>query len=126
MSSIDIEGIDQTRLKLAFMKNPRVIAGSMKSAAIHVKGVAATYPAELSWSSYRRTNNLHNRWAVKLLPLGAMVSNNASYGPYVQDDYYQTIQHAMTGWKTTDEVSESESEAVVKIIMSAINRVINS
>jgi len=125
MSSIEVEGIERTQVKIAFMKSPRVVVGSVKAAAIHIRHKIAPYPPKPPNSTYRRTNALLNNWYVQQLPLGAMVWNNRTYGTYVQGDY-QTDMHAATRWKTTDEVSEEESEAVVKIIMDAINRVINS
>jgi len=123
-SRIDIKGLDKLRLKLAFMKDPKGVTHGIKDAALHLQKEAKVYPPKPAHSTYRRTLNLGKRWAVNVRRLGATVSNNTSYGPFVQGDE-QTWFHAETGWKTTGEIAEDETEEVVKIIKRAVDRVLN-
>lgn len=153
MANIDLEGIDELKMKLAFMQDPRGVAGGLKDAAVHLKGIAAQYPAYKlvtmkqvgGWKSdkqrkyvmakiregsitpgkSRRSGNHAKRWAINTKALSASVSNNnGKYGQYLQGSQ-QSRMHDLIGWKTVEKIAEEQSEAVVKILMRAIEKVLN-
>jgi hypothetical protein len=125
-SKINIQGLDKLRLKLAFMKDPRGVKAGVAEAANHLKAKASIYPPPPAGSSYVRTGTLGRKWIVNLKNLGATVSNNTTYGPFVQGgDGEQTMQHAMTGWQDTDEIAEEQSEKVVSLIQEKVDKILN-
>jgi hypothetical protein len=52
--------------------------------------------------------------------LTQVIGNNASYGPLVQGPDKQTSYHATTGWRTTEQVVETERETVVNYLRKAV------
>jgi hypothetical protein len=53
-----------------------------------------------------------------------VIGNNVPYAPYVHDPEQQAPYHRDHGWKTTDDVAESEGPKVVELIRRAISKVI--
>jgi len=118
---ISLEGLDKIQLKLAFMQDPDTVINATREGAVHLKSVIAVYPRKPAHSAYIRTGNLGKRWAINKLKLGASLTNNTSYGPFVQGES-QTDFHAATGWKTTKQVSESESGVILELLRQAIRK----
>lgn len=123
-NEVVIEGLNTLQMKLAFFQDPQGVAAGIKEAAQHVQGVAALYPPPKADSTYRRTDNLGDGWTVNPFKLGASVENNVDYGPYVQGEQ-QVGFHAVTGWKTTDQIAEKEKKVVLALIQDAVERVLN-
>lgn len=76
---------------------------------------------------YRRglskgSENLGQRWNVRVSDMTATVGNNASYGPLVQDRRQQAMYHKITGWTTIQDVAEQEGPEVVRIISKHIDK----
>jgi hypothetical protein len=55
--------------------------------------------------------------------LTQIIGNNASYGPYVQGEK-QAGFHRQRGWKTTQDVAESEGPKVTRMVSDAIDKVL--
>jgi len=122
--SINITGAKAIKAKLAFMTDPQGVTAGFKNAADHVIKVAEKYPPKPPQSKYKRTGHLGRLWRKNFTSLVAHITNDTKYGPYVQGEK-QTIGHAITGWKTTEEIAASEAEAVTEIVMKAVEKVLN-
>lgn len=77
---------------------------------------------------YRRgqspgSEDLGQSWAVKTEKQGmsAVIGNDASYGPFVQDKSRQSRMHKAIGWKTAQDVADEEEDTVLKLIQQAVD-----
>ena len=150
MTTIKIEGLTELLLQLKRVEQLERIKAAMRAAAVHLKGKIATYPgpghrpqpfktdkqrrgffAKLKDGQievpYRRgaspgSQRLGTRWTIASRNSGLtqVIGNNASYGPLVQGPDKQTSYHATTGWRTTEQVVETERETVVNFLRKAV------
>ena len=149
-AQIRIEGLDKLVRKLDGLEGLKVVKGGIKAAALHVKGKIAKYPPGSDanesgpypkrwyvrgqgqfWSrvdgtfGVRKTSeDLGQKWTIKTRDDGltAIVGNNVSYGPFVQDEERQASFHKKRGWKTTQDVAREESDEVQEMLIRAINK----
>jgi hypothetical protein len=56
---------------------------------------------------------------------GAVVGNNATYGPYVQDADRQTIWAGVYGWETVQDVSDEETDYVNRVLTEVVQEEID-
>jgi hypothetical protein len=126
------------------------IKTAMRAAAQHVKGKVNVYPPDTIANSpsnpsgrwyernygprWRRrdgsiggsptSKQLKHKWTTKLANdgLSAIVGNNVSYGPYVQDEERQAGFHRRRGWKTIQDVSREEAETVARFVRDHVER----
>ena len=70
------------------------------------------------------SEDLEDSWTIKARDSGltAIVGNDTSYGPFVQDEKKQSTMMRMMGWKTTRAVSKSEGPRVRELIAKAIRK----
>lgn len=76
---------------------------------------------------FRKTSEtLSKRWTVVSINdgLGAIIGNNASYGPYVQSRERQTDFHKRNGWKTAEDEVEQNTGKALEIIEMFIQEAI--
>ena len=75
-----------------------------------------------SIGSRKTSETLGRKWTVQTRDGGmtAIVGNNVSYGPFVQDEDRQTSFHKRRGWKTTQKVAEEESREVTELVIKAV------
>ena len=154
MSTIRLEGYDALLRKITTLEQMRQLAAAVKSAALHVKGKIAQYPAESHRPQpfvsdkqrrgffaklrkgkidvpYRRgaspgSQSLGRKWTIASSNGGLTVTvgNNVSYGPLVQGEK-QTGYHATTGWRTVEQVMDAERETVVEYVSQELQRIAN-
>jgi len=69
---------------------------------------------------------LSKSWTVSELNggFGAVIGNDTSYGPWVQDRDRQSLFHAETGWVTVQAISDEMQPLIGKKIRRAVNRVL--
>jgi len=147
--SIEIEGLERIVGKLN--KVNAAIPASIEAAAIYVKGKIDQAPPvrhgrmpmtmkQRKWFlmalreglidvPWRRgisplSQRLTQSWTTEMRDKGmtAVVGNDTSYGPFVQDKEKQSKYHADTGWKTVQEVAETESKKVSEIVIGLVRK----
>ena len=145
---IEIKGLDKLVKRLENLGDLSTVKAAIKAAALHVKGKIAVYPpgseantagpypkqwyirgvgqfwARVDGSVGARfsSEDLGQKWTIKTRDSGltAVVGNNVSYGPFVQDEEKQSWFHKRRGWKTTEQVANEEAQAVNEMIAKAI------
>lgn len=150
---IHVRGLDRLLEKLNKLGRMDYAKKAIKDAGDHVKGKIAEYPPQrhhkMRWKSekqrrwffaalrrgtitvpYRRgqgrSEDLGGSWTVEIKDGGltAVIGNNVSYGPLVQQEGKQYWMHKATGWKTTSKVLQDETayvnEQVVKAVRDAL------
>lgn len=125
------------------------LKSGIQAAILYVKGKIAKYPPAtaankpgrfdakgkpmgwyergMGWHSpsgrvYARSETLGRRWTTTTKSNGyiGVVGNNATYAKYVQDRDHQAWFHGIRGWKTVQDIAETELETIKKIIKDAI------
>ena len=135
---VSIEGLDKVMKKLDKLADDGAFKRPMNQAVQHLIRRVAKYPPQKHGRSqpfvslrqrryffwalasgkiqvpYRRTNTLGRKWTPKVSTNGRRgeVGNNTGYGPFVQGSR-QSRFHAGGGWKTVENIAESEAGAVV-------------
>jgi len=148
--SVKIEGMEPLTRKLHRLHSMEPVRAGLGEAGEHVKSRLAKYPPRRRGPlpggfksdkqrrkvfaliregeiPYRRgqssaSEDLGQRWNVRVSGLTATVGNNASYGPLVQDRKQQAMYHRITGWTTIQDVAEQEGPEVVRIISKHIDK----
>jgi hypothetical protein len=148
---IDIRGAVEAIARLNRTTQWRHLRSSIKAAALHIKGVVATYPVHNSRPQpfvsdrqrrgffarlhsgeiqvpYRRggrgSQTLGRRWTTTSTDGGmtGIVGNNASYARLVQDRDRQARYHKGTGWVTAQAAVDREQTTVQRAIAEATAR----
>lgn len=68
---------------------------------------------------YARTNTLAANWVATPSALVARISNKTPYGPYVQDEFGQTLYHRPT-WPTTAQMLFQATPGIMEFMKEAI------
>lgn len=154
MTKVELKGLEKVLKKLEFLP---VLAQGVEAAGLWVKGYMADYPhvrrgpqpfktmkqqKYFFWAlehgvidvPYRRgmspkSESLADAWTVVMRKGGreAVVGNDTSYGPWVQDeDKPQSYYHKMTGWETTQEVTRTKGEKVKNVILEEVQKHLKS
>lgn len=148
--SIEIKGVRELMGKLDGIE--RSLSAGIEAAAIHIKGKVAEAPPvrrgrmpmtarqrawflralregliEVPWR--RGTSSLSERlsqsWTIEMRDeRTAVIGNDTSYGPFVQDKNKQSRYHEETGWKTIQAVVESEAEKAKEIVAKVVRQAI--
>lgn len=73
------------------------------------------------------SETLGRKWTIQARDggLSAVVGNNVSYGPFVQDRDRQSRMHKMIGWKTTQDVADEEGPKIRDIIAREVAKALN-
>lgn len=141
-------GFDRLMAKLPRFR--AAMRAAISAGALHVKGKIASYPPRRYGTQpfksprqamgffkrlhagaievpYRRgqspgSETLGRKWTIRDRDDGltAVVGNNASYGPYVQDRDEQSLYHQKSGWVTVQDVREDEGPVVRDLMGQAI------
>jgi predicted GTPase len=150
VSEIEIKGIKELVGRLEGVE--RSLAAGIEAAAIHVKGKVAEAPPvrrgpmpmtprqrawflmalregliEVPWrrGSSPLSERLSQSWTSEMRDeRSAVVGNDTSYGPFVQDREKQSRYHEETGWKTIQAVAEAEAEKARDIVASVVRKAI--
>lgn len=155
MASV-IKGDKELMAKLAKLKDWSALSPTLTAMGVHIKGRISAYPMGnqhrpqpfvsekqrkyFFWAlreglievPYRRgqspgSEDLAQSWWTKSEgALKVLVGNDTSYGPLVQGPGTQTAYHQATGWKTTDDVVEEESEFVLNEIKKKVDQILAS
>lgn len=121
---IDVEGIPELLSRLGRVSNHKAYAEGIEEAAKHIRNKMMEYPPQRAESDYRRTGQLRRGWYIESFGnLRSLVLNEVPYSIYVQGER-QVWYHRQTGWKTTDQVAERQSDAVARIMARAADRAI--
>lgn len=150
--SVEMQGLDEVLARINTLASLDAAKTALAAAALHVKGKIAQYPPSTEanapgdypkrwyergygprWARKRKpgvggrrtSETLGRRWTVQARDDGLtqVVGNNVSYGPYVQGpEEEQAGFMAAIGWKSIDQVVEEESETVVGLIESEIDK----
>jgi hypothetical protein len=153
MSFITIKGGNEIAGRIRNVAQLRGVKSAIARGALHLKNAIAQYPAASEanrptgypghwyergygprWArkgggagGRRTSETLGRKWTVAKRNGGltAVIGNNVSYGPYVQDRGKQAEFHARRGWRTTDDVVEREGEAVVSWVAEKIEKALS-
>jgi hypothetical protein len=140
---IDIDSAKVAAL-LATQMRPAIEAAAMGVAAA-IEDVLAPYPpapprkprggyyirGRGSFSAKGRlvksSELMNRRWSLRTVPLGARLSNTASYAGWVHGTRKQTKRHAKTGWVRADTAVQQvvKSGDATRIVMQAIAAALN-
>lgn len=148
MARVEVRGVERLSRKLAAIEP--AIKGGIAAGALVLKGKIDTAPAarrgrmefksrrQLIWFvlalreglievPYRRNQSpgsetLTKKWTIRTEQNGyrAVIGNNTSYGPYVQDRDEQSLYHQQTGWPTVQQVAEDEGPKVMEAVQDAV------
>ena len=127
--SITVTGLDELYKHVEAVSAIRILEPPMKRSVLRLEAYMKVYPAAPAGSKYIRgrgkSERLGSRWTTRVEPVGngleGRVGNNASYGPWVQSERFQTRVHKRTGWHTdADAVRENEA-AIVADFQQAID-----
>ena len=149
----EFKGIDKLLAKLAKLGKTSALRPATQAAALHIKGKVDKYPPSTSanspdnesgrWyergygSKWRRkdgsvngrktSETLGRKWTTQIIAGGAsaIVGNNVSYGPYVQDEEHQTSFHQARGWKTIQTISREEADTIMRFYRQQIERILS-
>ena len=153
MSSITIHGLDELEAKLGRLASIQVLKPPMHKSTGLIRTEARKYlsPSRkpMIWKSRehrikflrgmyggffrvpyqrRRSGGLAGAWIEKVQLRGktlvGIVSNNKSYGPYVQHPTKQAAYHR-GNWRTTDDIVKDVAKPVQTIFEKAIRQAIN-
>lgn len=150
MANVELRGLKELLERIHSLEDLRWLRDGIAAAAVNLKGKIAEYPPAgsfagrynlkthkkmghymrgLGWVSAtgrlsKSSEGLSTRWAVNFENDGlrAVIGNNASYGPWVQDRYSQTTIHRARGWKTVQDVSEQEAERVSAMLKNYLEQ----
>ena len=152
---IRIEGLPELQKIMQKVGSLQPVKTGLKSAALHVKGKIAKYPpvsrrpqpfvsdlqrrgffAKLNSGEidvpYKRgisskSERLGQSWTVEPRNAGLtqIVGSDTSYGPLVQAKDKQTRYHKETGWRTTAQVIDEETDVVIKIVKDVVDRALS-
>ena len=147
---IEIKGIERIVGRLEDIE--RALPAGIKAAAIHVKGKVDDAPQvrrgrmpmtprqrawflmalregliEVPWrrGASSLSEKLSQSWTTEMRDeRSAVIGNDTSYGPFVQDKEKQSKYHEETGWKTIQDVVEAEAGKARDIVASVVRKAI--
>lgn len=142
-----IIGYPELQAKLRSLSDLRFLRPHIKGALVHISNKAKIYPpspdknkspgntwydrgygsrwmrADGSIGGRQTSEDLGQSWTSKVTsPTSGVVSNDTSYGPWVQDPQKQSSRMNAIGWKTTDDIIEEEAAHVLREIQKAVDR----
>ena len=128
MSNITIYGLDELEKKLGRLASIEILKPPMHKSTKLIQSEAQIYPPPRSGQTYVRTSNLANRWVERVEVRGktlvGIISNNVSYGKWVQHPQYQAWMHRGR-WPTTDDITKKVAKTIGIIFEKAIRKAIN-
>ena len=114
---VTIHGIGPAIKKLNSLGDPGIMKRGMNRAVQHIHRRIAKYPPKPAHSTYIRkgSSGLGGRWTTDVDQGGkrGIVGNITPYVKWVQIKRFQTWFHKLTGWKTDEDIAESEADTVV-------------
>ena len=124
--TVKVEGLDKTIRKLNSLGDPAIMKRAMHRSVQHIHVKIAKYPGPRAGSGYRRTGTLGRQWTTKVEQGGKVgkVGNTTPYAQWVQSAERQTWFHEETGWKTDEDIAESEAGEVKAIFEDEYSKAI--
>lgn len=143
---VDLLGDKELGGKLNVTRYRSLAAQGMRAGALHIKGVASSYPGVrrgsqppktdrqrrfLHWAvrngvigiPYRRTGRLARGWDIaRVSAFSATVQNRVAHGPITQGAGSQAHYHSVTGWSTEKSIAAKEGAAIARLIEREIAR----
>lgn len=154
MTTLAIKGLERVLKKLGELEGRRWLRGALGEAAETLKDYLAEAPPRsdgpVQWASERQrrwywaaraeqglplrytreadpwSERLGASWTTEVAPSGlsATVGNDASYGPWVQDEERQQPMHRATGWRTIQGAIRDRGQAVIDTLRAELRRVL--
>lgn len=139
---IRIEGLPKLDRILRKVGSLRPVKLGLAKGALHLSGKIREYPDAPTPSDPKRvykrgvgmyyvptgkqyyTSEKHSHsWTTRpdATRLTWTVGSDTSYGPYLQDKDKRTAFHRKTGWKTTDEVTDVETDDVNRLVKREVD-----
>lgn len=153
MTTVQVRGLNELLRKLDNVQGLRAAVKALRASAVHIKGKVADYPTSTmanqpktypgrwyergfgpKWArkdgsvgGAKSSETLGRKWttAARNGGLTQVVGNNVSYGPYVQDRDEQNKALAGYGWKTIQDVTEEESDRILRFVKDEIDRALS-
>ncbi len=132
---IEIRGLDKAIRKLGLVVTADKLEAPMQRSLYRLQATMQDYPPAPRGSRYIRgygfpgrqtSEKLGQRWKVRIDPVAnglvGKVGNNASYGPWVQSERFQTRWHRRTGWMTDERAVNENRQAIVADFAREISR----
>lgn len=108
--------------KLAGANFGQTFSPAMKKSVDLVENHMKVYPAPPGGSRYRRTFKLRRGWKQNITSGGSSllgrISNNVSYGPYVQAEGFQANVH-QGRWQTDEKVLNDNAPSILSFFDEA-------
>lgn len=133
--SIEIKGVAELIKELGLFAALDKLEPPMRRSLYRLHAAVDDYPPAPPGSRYIRgygfpgrptSEKLGQRWTTKIERttdgLVGKVSNNASYGPWVQSERFQTRFHRRTGWMTDERAMRENEQAIVDDFEREIDR----
>jgi hypothetical protein len=130
--SITVQGIEETFQVLGRVAAFNKLEEPMRQSLYLGQGFMAQYPPAPARSKYIRgrgkSEHLGQRWTTNIDRssdgLIGRLGNNASYGPWVQSERFQTRWHRRTGWRTDQQFIRENEAKVVGFFQTAVDAAI--
>lgn len=125
--NIEIKGMAEAIAKLGKTKVIEILRSPMQRGLYRLQYVMQDYPPAPPNSRYirgygfrggpRTSENLGKRWTTRIETsangITGKLGNNASYGPLVQSERFQTRVHRRTGWPTDAQAVKKNEKDIV-------------
>jgi len=143
---IEIKGLDELARKLRKLAEGKYLEGVMRRAQARLMRRLSTYPSpsaanrprpapgrwyERGFGSrsargrgQRSSEKMGAAWHSKVKGQGLVISNRASYAPFVMGARRQTTLHRRRGWERVDEIVAMESKLVEADLVKAVEDVL--
>ena len=143
---IEIKGLDELASKLRALAEGKYLAKVVRAAEKRLLRRLAKYPAPTAanrprpapgrWyergygtrsagARGRRTSEkMGKAWVAKVDGAGLVISNRASYAPFVMGARRQTALHRQRGWQRVDEIVAQEGARVEADLVKAVEDVL--
>lgn len=147
-----IEGLEPLIKKIKTVEQLKGLVRALRVAALYLKGKAASYPPSTAANSPQRerwyvrgygphwrtkggdvhsrktSQTLGRKWTVGAQNNGltAVIGNNVTYGPYVQDPDQQASHMKAIGWKTTEEIVNENQTVVENFVRESVEDALQS
>lgn len=130
--SVTVDGLDDLFRKLDRVAAFDKLEEPMQQSVLLGEYFMKYYPPAPAHSKYIRgrgkSEHLGQRWTTKIdrtaNGLIGKIGNNASYGPWVQSERFQTRWHRRTGWRTDQQFIRENRATVVGFFQTAVDAAI--
>ena len=143
---IEIKGLDELRRKLDVLAEGKFLAKVLAASQARLQRRLAQYPPpsaanrprpapgrwyerghgtrSASGRGKRTSEKMNKAWMTKAEGEGLVLSNRASYAPFVMGHRRQTGLHRRRGWGRVDAIMAEEGKRVEKDLVRAVEKVL--